>query len=152
MPCPLCGDICRCSTDAYSAASPRWLPDGEACPATAAPHAGLETPGAEAPGLHPAAEASTPDDSAESAPEDSLAWRQEVAARLNRYQARRKPRPPRYPSLRLRFEDEATRVRPESSVFPQVLASNQALALVGFAAAVPVSEPLNVPETDRKSV
>jgi len=35
------------------------------------------------------------------APEDSAAWRQEVAARLNRYQSRRKPRPPRYPSLRL---------------------------------------------------
>ncbi len=34
------------------------------------------------------------------------AWRQEVAARLSRYQARRKPRPPRYPSLRLRFEEE----------------------------------------------
>jgi len=38
-------------------------------------------------------------------PEDSAAWRQEVAARLNRYHSRRKPRPPRYPSLRLRFED-----------------------------------------------
>ncbi|MGC1373781.1 MAG: RDD family protein [Candidatus Sulfotelmatobacter sp.] len=34
---------------------------------------------------------------------DGAAWRQEVAARLNRYQSRRKPRPPRYPSLRLRF-------------------------------------------------
>ncbi len=42
----------------------------------------------------------------QSALDDSPAWRQEVAARLSRYQARRKPRPPRYPSLRLRFEDE----------------------------------------------
>jgi len=38
--------------------------------------------------------------------EDTPAWRDEVAARLNRYRARRKPRPPRYPSLRLRFEPE----------------------------------------------
>ena len=160
MPCPLCGDICRCSTDAYSAASPRWLPDDEARPATAAPHAGLETPGAEAPGLHPAAEASTPDDSAESAPEDSLAWRQEVAARLNRYQARRKPRPPRYPSLRLRFDQEdttrtASGTSAESPAFPQRMAtaSHQALALDEFAGGaahtfeIPASIPLALPET-----
>lgn len=38
--------------------------------------------------------------------EDALAWRDEVAARLGRYRARRKPRPPRYPSLRLRFEPQ----------------------------------------------
>jgi uncharacterized RDD family membrane protein YckC len=31
-------------------------------------------------------------------------WRQEVAARLHRYHSRRKPRAPRYPSLRLKFE------------------------------------------------
>ena len=35
---------------------------------------------------------------------DPSAWRQEVAARLNRYRERRQPRAPRYPSLRLRFE------------------------------------------------
>ena len=47
-------------------------------------------------------------DTGDSEPQDSSAWRKEVAASLNRYQARRKPRPPRYPSLRLRFEDEAS--------------------------------------------
>jgi uncharacterized RDD family membrane protein YckC len=31
-------------------------------------------------------------------------WREEVAARLNKYRARRRPRAPRYPSLRLKFE------------------------------------------------
>ena len=31
-------------------------------------------------------------------------WKQEVAARLDSYRARRKPRPPKYPSLRLKFE------------------------------------------------
>ena len=35
---------------------------------------------------------------------DSSAWRDELSARLNRYRARRKARPPRYPSLRLQFE------------------------------------------------
>ena len=133
MPCPFCGDICECASGAGS--------DAELLPAT------LGIQGPSEPSLQSAAEPPFPSVDDQSAPEDSSAWRQEVAARLNRYQSRRKPRPPRYPSLRLRFEDEATRVRPESSVFPQVLASNQALALDGFAAAVPVSEPLNVPET-----
>ena len=32
------------------------------------------------------------------------AWRDELSARVNRYRARRKVRPPRYPSLSLRFE------------------------------------------------
>src|ERR1700682_5110513 len=31
-------------------------------------------------------------------------WRREVATRLERYRARRKPRGPRYPSLRLPFD------------------------------------------------
>jgi uncharacterized RDD family membrane protein YckC len=31
-------------------------------------------------------------------------WKDQVAERLNSYRARRKPRPPRYPSLRLKFE------------------------------------------------
>jgi uncharacterized RDD family membrane protein YckC len=35
---------------------------------------------------------------------DPLAWRDELSARLTRYRARRKIRPPRYPSLRLRFD------------------------------------------------
>jgi uncharacterized RDD family membrane protein YckC len=80
------------------------------------------------------------DDSNEPAPEDSTLWRQEVAARLNRYQARRKPRPPRYPSLRLRFDQEdpartASGLSAESQLFQQRIAtaSNQALALDGFA-------------------
>ena len=34
----------------------------------------------------------------------SSVWKQEVAARLSSYRARRKPRPPKYPSLRLKFE------------------------------------------------
>ncbi|MGA8439645.1 MAG: RDD family protein [Candidatus Sulfotelmatobacter sp.] len=73
------------------------------------------------------------------APEDGSAWRQEVAARLNRYQSRHKPRPPRYPSLRLRFEGKdsiraTNEVSSQSSTFPPLLVSNQALALEPFSA------------------
>jgi uncharacterized RDD family membrane protein YckC len=35
---------------------------------------------------------------------DPGSWREEVAARLNHYRARRQPRQPRYPSLQLKFE------------------------------------------------
>src|SRR5580658_7778573 len=118
MPCPLCGDICECASAAGSGA--------EVVPVI--PEIQCE------PSPQPAAEAPTPGGDTESASEDSATWRQEVAARLNRYQSRRKPRPPRYPSLRLRFEEnDATRVHAESSAFPPVVVSNQALALDGFA-------------------
>jgi uncharacterized RDD family membrane protein YckC len=43
----------------------------------------------------------------EPAPPNS--WRQEVAARVHRYHSRRKPRAPRYPSLRLKFETDSAR-------------------------------------------
>jgi uncharacterized RDD family membrane protein YckC len=112
---------------------------------------------AEAPSLHPAAEASAPDGGNRPAPEDSPAWRQEVAARLNRYQARRKPRPPRYPSLQLRFDEEdptraARGISPESPAFPQrmAMASHHALALDEFvdsaAYVVDMPAPLALPE------
>jgi hypothetical protein len=136
MPCPLCGDICRCSPDANAATSPRWLSDADAGPATATAHVETEASAADAPSLLAAAEIATLGN--ESAPEDSPAWRHEVAARLNRYQARRKPRPPRYPSLRLRFEEEyltpALSGSPtEAPTFPQrTTASHQALALDSF--------------------
>jgi uncharacterized RDD family membrane protein YckC len=143
MPCPLCGDICRCSSAAYSAAytdaPPRWLPDADAGPAAALPGVESETPEVESPSVHPAAEGPATSSGYEPAPEDSPAWRQEVAARLNRYQARRKPRPPRYPSLRLRFEEdstgEASGLSVETPAFPHRMAtaSNRALALDGFA-------------------
>jgi uncharacterized RDD family membrane protein YckC len=72
-------------------------------------------------------------------PEDSAVWRREVAARLNRYQARRKPRPPRYPSLLLRFDEEDSPRMVNSTpvafgACPSITtASNQALALDAFA-------------------
>jgi hypothetical protein len=39
--------------------------------------------------------------------EEPTAWRDELAERLNRYRSRRKPRPPRYPSLCLTFNQPA---------------------------------------------
>ena len=149
MPCPLCGDICRCSSDANTATSPHWLSD--AITDTAAPRAEAETSAAEAPSLVPTEEAATYGN--DPAPEDSPVWRQEVAARLNRYQARRKPRPPRYPSLQLRFEEEdptpaVTGSPVEAPTFSQrTTASNQALALDSFtdSSAHPVETAASVP-------
>jgi hypothetical protein len=64
------------------------------------------------------------------------AWRSELSARLNRYRARRKAPPPRYPSLRLPFgsaepprTDSSAEV-PSPTVFAAV--SNHALALDGL--------------------
>jgi uncharacterized RDD family membrane protein YckC len=65
--------------------------------------------------------------------EDASAWRDELATRLNRYRARRKPRPPRYPSLQLRFDPpeeparDTDRDLSHAPVFETV--SNHALAL-----------------------
>jgi hypothetical protein len=150
MPCALCGDICHCSSVSYSAAAPRWLADDDHARHAVAPlHTEPETPEAEAPGPpRSATEASAPcpaipGDSSEPAPEDSPAWRQEVADRLNRYQARRKPRPPRYPSLRLHFDEGSSALAArdtavESPALPYrvATASNQALALDRFADSV----------------
>ncbi len=98
----------------------------------------LEAPSVESPSLGAVSEELKPDDNENSAVEGSSEWRQEVAARLNRYQARRKPRPPRYPSLQLRFEEEvlpsSTTVSSEPAVFSHAATfSNQALALDRFA-------------------
>lgn len=135
MNCLLCGDICGCSENARPAAAPRWLADADAVLDAAPAFSVTEAPAKEAPAPSPLVEALGEPYPETSAPEDSTAWRQEVAARLNRYQARRKPRPPRYPSLRLRFEDQPNHVASgsavESPAFPQriVTASHQALAL-----------------------
>ncbi len=75
---------------------------------------------------------------------DRSAWREELAARLDRYRERRKPRAPRYPSLQLRFEEPSARAaspRPfdyeahHDSVLPPV--SCQAVALEEDLASLP---------------
>lgn len=60
----------------------------------------------------------------------TAAWREEVAERLSHYRARRKPRPPRYPSLRLRFEEPSRLAEAAFSPPPAFeTASSHALAL-----------------------
>ena len=55
-------------------------------------------------------------------PPGAESWRGEVAARLERYRARRKPRAPRYPSLLLPFDSAESWSRPlsESNAAPTV--------------------------------
>jgi uncharacterized RDD family membrane protein YckC len=80
-----------------------------------------------------------PREDAEVAPEESSTWRLEVSQRLSRYQSRRKPRAPRYPSLRLKF-DIGDSPAPlggiplDSHSFPQATSrvSNHAFALDEF--------------------
>lgn len=137
MPCPLCGDICRCSSEEGSSASPRWLPEADVSAVAALPQESQEVVGACESKVQLFPEIVSPSGGNEGTPEDSVAWRQEVAARLNRYQSRRKPRPPRYPSLRLRFEvedpicDRTSMTEPSvSQIMPVV--SNRALAFDRF--------------------
>jgi RDD family len=138
MLCPLCGEICECALQANSSASPRSKTETDAYSAAASQES-RDAACKVNPNLE--VEADFPGSEDESAPENSSTWRQEVAERLNRYQSRRKPRPPRYPSLRLRFPtDEATRISAESSTLPPVLTSSHALALDRFDSAVPVPD------------
>src|ERR1017187_1181294 len=76
MNCPLCGEVCRCPLEPLPAA------------------------------LQGNADVEVSDLPVEAVPQaaDAPAWRDELSDRLSRYRARRKVRPPRYPSLSLRFE------------------------------------------------
>lgn len=67
---------------------------------------------------HRATDAEAAGTELESRPEDQNvdSWRAEVAARLERYRTRRKPRTPRYPSLLLPFDAPESWSRPAPSV------------------------------------
>lgn len=100
MNCSLCGEVCCCPSGPVSSASSRVA---AAESTTIAPEVA-----AGAPDLHSSAESGGASESESEAVRetaaavaDAPAWRDELAARLNRYRARRKVRPPRYPSLRL---------------------------------------------------
>jgi len=63
---------------------------------------------------------------------DAESWRDEVAARLERYRARRKPRAPRYPSLLLPFDsaESWSRPLPESvALAPAPMQTRESIAL-----------------------
>jgi uncharacterized RDD family membrane protein YckC len=95
--------------------------------------------------------------------DDSAVWRREVSERLHRYRARRRPRGPRYPSLRLRFEapegnwNSAARestAPPEpmgqAPIPPSVTSPAVAMAYVSTAPAVeaaPSEKPLEAPRS-----
>ena len=88
-------------------------------------------------GAHMGTPVQSPEESVETGVEaDPDAWRGELSARLNRYRARRKMRPPRYPSLNLQFgpfermtrTDSPVSETPSTSYQPM---SEQALALDG---------------------
>jgi uncharacterized RDD family membrane protein YckC len=123
MNCPQCGEVCSCHSEAlpgFLAEPGVHFDSGDESSMVADPAAGG-------------------DSSAESVPEggDAEAWRDELSARLNRYRARRKVRPPRYPSLNLRFEgfEPAPSANASSGSLPPSTfepVSNHALALDGM--------------------
>ncbi len=118
MNCLRCGEVCRCDPEPSSAAMPQLASDANE---TLVPAAQLAPETAE-----PRVPNTAPD-------ENPSAWRDELTAKLSNYRARRKARPPRYPSLRLRFDVEASNSAPansEPAAFETI--SHQALALDGM--------------------
>lgn len=121
MSCPICGPICHCETKPESEhhdligpgeSVSRW-PDPDSYDASEQQFtASLEQPGPnpnqealDVPIETLATDLSMP--SIFQAYDDPDAWKQELAAKLNEYRSRHKPKPPRYPSLQLKFETEA---------------------------------------------
>ena len=118
MNCLQCGEVCRCNPEPSSTATLRLAPDANDGPVPATQLAS-ET-------IEQGADADQPDETAS-------AWRDELTAKLSNYRARRKPRPPRYPSLRLRFEGDSSSSAPANSELPAFeTVSHQALALDGM--------------------
>jgi uncharacterized RDD family membrane protein YckC len=123
MNCPVCSEDCRCQGEAASDALVQTGPElaVEGSTPVEAAQVPAAAGGPAAPGDLSAGE------------EDASAWRDELSARLNRYRAKRKMRPPRYPSLQLQFDAPESRtnaVAPQSPFFESV--SDQALALDGM--------------------
>src|SRR5215831_18250716 len=86
--------------------------------------------------------ASGPRSELASTQQEGSAWRDELSAKLNRYRARRKAPPPRYPSLKLPFgplESAARAAIQQEPVFESI--ANHALALDEVHPAAQVQEP-----------
>ena len=82
-------------------------------------------------------------------PQDPDSWRHEVAARVDHYRTRRRPRAPRYPSLQLKFEPyepSSTGQAAASQAATTVVPSRLAVAMQD-AIAAPQGEPSTQPET-----
>ena len=112
MNCPLCGEVCRCPL--------------EPLPSALQGRDDLESAGSSF-----VAASSLPADTVLQAA-DEPAWRDELSDRLNRYRARRKVRPPRYPSLSLNFDAPAASAPGGSPVPEFEPISSHALALDGM--------------------
>ncbi len=162
MNCPLCGEVCRCQLEPLPSAPSQGRADVESSGAASFDTA--SRPNAVDPGsatdvdANPAPEPVTAADlTGRVAPQvaEAPAWRDELSDRLNRYRARRKVRPPRYPSLSLKFdapEAFASANAPSGSLPEFEPISSQALALDGMrhepSAAEPEVNPRSVPSTE----
>ena len=105
MNCLLCGEVCNCVQETASAPLPRWVTDTAVDQASAGEAEGEPSTDTTAVVEHATAEGSLNGAPASNVQtEETGAWRDELANRLSSYRARRKPRPPRYPSLRLAFD------------------------------------------------
>jgi hypothetical protein len=123
MNCSLCGEVCRCPSEPVPAALKQCDPKAESAAAVAV------VPGDQ---VQVVQTLDVQNQGAQA--EDASAWRDELSARLSRYRARRRVRPPRYPSLRLQFGelDWSTRANATGGSAPGPAfesLSNQALAL-----------------------
>ena len=75
-------------------------------------------------------------------PQEPDSWRHEVAARVDNYRARRRPRAPRYPSLQLKFEPS------EPSSTGQAATSQPATTAIPSRLAVAMQDPLAVSQRE----
>jgi uncharacterized RDD family membrane protein YckC len=131
----LCGDVCSCPE--ATALPPERAPLGsEAQPGDVRCHVASDIQEPPPPSSRRLRQQSLLTEPADSS------WREEVSARLHKYQARRRPRAPRYPSLRLKFDaadtaDTSSQWNSDSfpsqlssqSSFGQVAASRQSVAM-----------------------
>ena len=161
MPCPICGPICHCDKKTqHEEATGQGeqvsrYPDPDAYDASEQQFAAsLEAPSvASDPEVVPvetqietlATELSEP--SIFQAYDDPAAWKQELAAKLNEYRTRHKPRPPRYPSLQLKFESNEPAWTNPAQTQSYVSRESTALDHVDMSAA-PQPEPANYVTTE----
>jgi uncharacterized RDD family membrane protein YckC len=81
-------------------------------------------------------------------PPDSGSWRGEVAARVNNYRARRRPREPRYPSLQLKFDPPPSAWASPSATSQLAPGSGQLAVAMQESFSVPQETQSTRPETD----
>jgi uncharacterized RDD family membrane protein YckC len=153
MNCPLCGEVCRCHPEPPPPVSSTTEPQA------AGPNPANFEVGTVANSLKVAADEVLGDKSEVSGGEcdipeedsqpDPDAWRGELSERLNRYRARRKMRPPRYPSLSLTFgpvHSPAAAPEPQTPArHPYEVVSDHALALNDMRIGAPVEDTFSEP-------